>query len=99
MSLETQPNPADRRAEPRRPASGQVELRPEWFASTTSVPGQMLDINSGGFRARHSFQALVSGHIVEFAYGRQRGRARVVWTRILGDQVESGFMILPRTQV
>ena len=97
MSLETQPNPADRRAEPRRPASGQVELRPEWFASTTSVPGEMLDINSGGFRARHSFQALVSGHIVEFSYGRERGRARVVWTRIFGDQVESGFMILPRT--
>ena len=99
MSPKTHPNPADRRAEPRRPASGQVELRPEWFASTTSISGQMLDIHSGGFRARHSFQALVSGHIVEFAYGRQRGRARVVWTRILGDQVESGFMILPRTRV
>jgi hypothetical protein len=99
MSLETHPNPDDRRAETRHPASGQVELRPEWFASTTSVPGEMLDIHSGGFRARHSFQALVSGHIVEFAYGRQRGRARVVWTRILGDQVESGFMILPRARI
>ena len=99
MSLEAHPVPSDRRAEPRRPASGQVELRPEWIASTTSVLGQMLDINSGGFRARHGFQALVSGHIVEFAYRRQRGRARVVWTRILGDQVESGFMILPRTRV
>ena len=99
MPLKTYSNPSARRTEPRRPASGQVELRPEWIASTTSVPGQMLDINSGGFRARHSFQALVSGHIVEFAYGRQRGRARVVWTRILGDQVESGFIILPRTQV
>ena len=99
MPLETHSNSPDRRTQPRPPASGQVELRPQWFASTTSIPGQMLDINSGGFRVRHSFQALVSGHIVEFAYGRQRGRARVVWTRILGDQVESGFMILPRTQV
>jgi hypothetical protein len=98
MPLETHSNPYDRRTQPRRPANGQVELRPEWFASTTSVPGQMLDINSGGFRARHSFQALVSGHIVEFTYGRQQGRARVVWTRILGKQVESGFVILPRTQ-
>jgi hypothetical protein len=99
MPLETHSNPNDRRTQSRRPASGQVELRPQWFASTTSVSGQMLDINSGGFRVRHSFQALVSGHIVEFAYGRQRGRARVVWTRILGDQVESGFIILPRTLV
>ena len=97
MPTETNPNPGDRRAAPRRPASGTVELRPEWIASTTSVHAQMLDINSGGFRARHTFQALVSGHIVKYAYGRQRGRARVVWTRILGDQLESGFMILPPT--
>ena len=99
MPLEMHSHPDERRTQPRRPAVGQVELRPEWFASTTSVSGQMLDINSGGFRARHSFQALNSGHIVEFAYGRQKGRARVGWTRILGDQVESGFAILPRGRV
>lgn len=97
MPLETHSNPADRRTQPRRPASGQINLRPEGLAAATAA-GQMLDINSGGFRARHSFQTLVSGHIVEFAYKRQKGRARVVWTRILGDQVESGFMILPRTE-
>jgi hypothetical protein len=98
MPLETQSDSFDRRTQPRPPAGGQLELRPEWFASTTSIPGQMLDINSGGFRVRHGFQALVPGHIVAFAYGHQRGRARVVWTRILGDQVvESGFMTLPRT--
>ena len=98
MPLETHSNPADRRTEPRLPAHGPVKLRPKGLAAT-SIPGEMLDINGSGFRARHGFQALVSGHIVEFAYGRQRGRARVVWTRILGDQVESGFMILPRTRV
>jgi hypothetical protein len=97
MSLETHSNPCDRRIEPRRPASGQVKLRPEGFA-TASVPGQMLDINSSGFRARHSLQALVSGLIVEFVYGSIEGRARVVWTRILSDQVESGFLILPRAE-
>lgn len=95
MSLETHSNPSDRRIEPRRPVSGQVNLQPEGFAAT-SVSGQMLDINSGGFRARHSFQALVSGNLVGFAYGSLEGRARVVWTRILGAQVESGFLILPR---
>jgi len=58
----------------------------------------MLDTNSSGFRTRHSFHALVSGHIVEFAYGSVEGRARVVWTRILSDQVESGFLILPRAE-
>ena len=97
MPLEAHSNPSDRRTEPRLPASGQVKLRPEGFA-TTSVPGQMLDINSSGFRARHSFQALVSGLIVGFAYGSLEGRARVVWTRIVSDQVESGFLILPRAE-
>jgi hypothetical protein len=55
----------------------------------------MVDVNSSGFRARHSFQSLVSGSTVEFAYGSLQGRARVVWTRILSGQVESGFLILP----
>ena len=36
----------------------------------------MLDTNSSGFRTRHSFHALVSGHIVEFAYGSVEGRTR-----------------------
>jgi hypothetical protein len=87
-------NPADRRAEQRRPATGHVKIRPEGFP-TISLAGQMVDINGSGFRARHSFQALGSGRIVEFAYGSVHGRARVVWTRILSDHVESGFLILP----
>ena len=87
-------NPSDRRAELRRPASGHVEIRPEGFRAM-SVLGEMVDINSSGFRARHGFQPLGSGHIVEFAYGSVEGRARVVWTRILSDHVESGFLILP----
>ena len=97
MSSEAPSNPSDRRTEARRPANGRVKLRPEGFA-TASAPGQMMDISSSGFRARHSFQALVSGHIVDFAYGSLEGRARVVWTRIVSDHVESGFLILPGTQ-
>ena len=95
MPLETHSDPPERRTEPRRPVTGQVKLRPEGFAGT-NVAFHMLDINSGGFRARHSFPALVSGHIVEYAYGNLEGRARVVWTRILSDHVESGFLILSR---
>jgi hypothetical protein len=97
MPLEAHSNPADRRTEPRRPAHGPVKLRPKGFTAT-GIPGQMLDINSSGFRARHSFPTLGSGHIVEFAYGSLEGRARVVWTRILGDKVESGFLILSRAR-
>jgi hypothetical protein len=96
MPVKAQSNPDNRRTEPRQPARGRVELRPDGFA--TGVPGEMVDINGGGFRARHSFQALVSGHIVEFEYGNLAGRARVVWTRIMSGSVESGFLILPRAE-
>ena len=96
MPVESLSNPADRRTEPRHPARGRVKLRPDGFA--IGVPGEMVDVNGGGFRARHNFQTLVSGHIVEFEYGRLTGRARVVWTRIMSDYVESGFLILPRAQ-
>ena len=75
MSSEAPSNPSDRRTEARRPTNGQVKLQPEGFA-TASAPGQMMDISSSGFRARHSFQALGSGHIVDFAYGSLEGRAR-----------------------
>jgi hypothetical protein len=95
MPSQTDSQPSDRRAEPRLPATGQVRLRPKGFAAG-NVPGQMMDINSSGFRARHGFPTLGSGHTVEFAYGSLQGQARVVWTRILGDQVESGFLILSR---
>ena len=91
---EKHPNPSDRRAELRRPASGHVRIRPEGFPAV-SIPGEMVDINGSGFRARHSFQALGAGRVVEFAYGSVQGRARVVWTRILSDHVDSGFLILP----
>jgi hypothetical protein len=97
MRPEAHSDPSDRRRQPRRSTHGQVKLRPEGFA-TASIPGQMVDISSSGFRARHSHQALGSGHIVEFAYGKLEGRARVVWTRIVSDHVESGFLILPRAQ-
>ena len=69
-------DPSDRRAEPRRPASGNVKIRPDGLPAI-SIPGEMVDINSSGFRARHSLQTLVSGHIVEYAYGDLEGRARV----------------------
>jgi hypothetical protein len=97
MPRETDSKPSDRRAEPRLPATGPVALRPKGFAPG-NTSGQMMDINGSGFRARHSFQTLGSGNIVDFAYGSLQGQARVVWTRILGDQVESGFLILSRVQ-
>jgi hypothetical protein len=82
----------DRRLETRRMAAGDVIL---WLnGSPLTVPGHLMDLAKSGFRARHSSPTLRSGHIVEFELAGVSGRAMVVWTRVLGDQVESGFLIL-----
>jgi hypothetical protein len=59
------------------------------------VDGILLDASPHGFRALHNCPTLVAGHNVLFEHSGQKGRARVVWTRIDGDQVQSGFYILP----
>jgi hypothetical protein len=86
--------PDERRTETRRPADGAVTL---WLngSALTAVSGQLMDIAKSGFRAQHRSPALLPGHIVEFEFAGVNGRARVVWTRILGEHVESGFLILP----
>lgn len=89
-------NMADRRAEPRRQAHGAVALRLKSGAKV-AVHGELMDIAESGFRACHAMLTLRPGQEVEFEVAGYPGRARVVWTRILGDQVESGFLILPQT--
>jgi hypothetical protein len=59
-----------------------------------SVSGRLVDVSSSGFRVRHGSRALATGQIVEFAYENAAGRARVAWTTILGEHVESGFLII-----
>lgn len=83
----------ERRAEPRQPAQGVVLLRLTNGASV-SLDGQLLDIAPSGFRASHGMRTLRPGQEVDFELAGYPGRARVVWTRILGDRVESGFLIL-----
>ncbi|HYW45242.1 MAG TPA: hypothetical protein VE959_20430 [Bryobacteraceae bacterium] len=97
MLLEPVAKGADRRSEPRRMARGQVSLWPEGFSNATA-PGRLLDSSRAGFRAQHGLKGLGPGQFVHFEHGDWEGRARVVWTRILDDHVESGFLILTRAR-
>jgi hypothetical protein len=83
----------ERRAEARRAAGGEVTL---WLngSALTTVSGHLIDIAKSGFRAQHHSPALSPGRIVEFDLAGVNGRAQVVWTRILPEHVESGFLIL-----
>ena len=88
--MEPRPN---RRKEKRVGAGGAVRLR-----LTEPVPanqaGVLLDVSVHGFRVMHTCRTLSSGQIVGFEHAFGSGRARVIWTRVLGDRVESGFLKL-----
>ena len=87
----------EQRREPRRAAGGEVRFQ---FGAGMAkrdggeVLGKVLDRSAGGFRAQHDCSRLTCGQIVEFRLTSSSGLARVVWTRILGERVESGFLIL-----
>ena len=84
---------ADRRREPRVAGSGAVRLhREETLAQP--IEGILLDYSPHGFRASHGIPTLGQGEFVRFEHAWGAGRARVIWTRILGAQVESGFLVL-----
>jgi hypothetical protein len=80
--------------EPRFAAKGEVRLQAE-AAASRAVKGTVIDTSTHGFRARHDSHDLTSGQIVTFEHRLAAGRARIMWTRIIGNVVESGFLILP----
>jgi PilZ domain len=83
----------DLRREPRLAAHGLVELtidRPE----RRVVSGRLVDISTSGFRVAHSFTQLGTGETVRFRHPSGSGKARVVWNRIMGEIVETGFLIV-----
>ena len=83
----------DRRGAPRQAAHGPVRL---WLASAVarSIEGELIDVSAEGFRASHPCLTLSPGSRVEFEFGGQRGTARAVWNRIVGETAETGFSIL-----
>lgn len=83
---------AEQRRETRRRGHGNVLVRPETPGSR-DIQGKLIDVSDSGFRMAHKCSALTSGQYVTFAHVESRGRARVVWTRILDDSIESGFLV------
>jgi len=86
--------PEDRRAERRYKGRGALKLV---FAdpSRQEVLGRLIDYSKSGFRAVHAYAALHSGQVVEFQHAIAVGKARVMWNKISGDSVETGFLVIP----
>ena len=98
MSKSATDQRVEQRREPRQSGAGEVRfLIAVSGANTglTEIHGQVLDRSASGFRAEHGFAGLTCGQIVEFRInGSAKRQARVVWTRIMGARVETGFFIL-----
>jgi hypothetical protein len=85
----------ENRREPRRSAEGEVRV---WFhlPRRCEIQGWLVDLSSSGFRMSHDYTALEAGQRVEFSHLEASGHARVVWTRIAGERVETGFLVESR---
>jgi hypothetical protein len=84
---------AEKRREQRRRASGTVRIR---FGNPRpqEVAGDLVDVSESGFRMAHAFPSLEAGQVVEFSHLEARGRARVMWNRIVEQRVETGFFVV-----
>lgn len=86
------PSVAEQRRETRHLGHGNVLVRSE-SPGSRDIEGRLMDVSASGFRMAHDCSALTAGQYVAFAHVEAKGRARVVWTRILDDSVESGFVL------
>jgi PilZ domain len=85
--------PPEKRREPRREASGVVHVRLS-DPKVLDIEGRLIDLSPGGFRMAHHFASLAAGQVVEFSHIEAKGRARVIWNRILAERVETGFLVV-----
>jgi hypothetical protein len=92
-----EPAPAleERRQEERRVASGAGWIEPLEGGAREEL--QLVDMSGSGFRGLHGSFTLCAGQRVRFQYPRHKGVAVVMWNRLLGGHVESGFLIVSRS--
>ena len=83
----------EKRREIRQPAEGPVLVS---FSDPQrmEILGELVDVSPSGFRMAHANQSLQSGQLVEFSHSLTAGTARVMWNRIVGRRVETGFRIV-----
>src|SRR5438552_12100744 len=84
----------ERRRNPRREVQGVIFLKIlKSDLHCAPIRAFLIDLSASGFRASHTSKELCSGQEVAFCHAAEKGRAKVVWTRIVGQSVESGFLV------
>jgi hypothetical protein len=85
----------EKRREQRRKASGTVCVSFR-DARARQIEGRLIDMSHSGFRMAHGETSLPTGQVVEFSHSQSSGQARVMWNRIAGGTVETGFLVIGR---
>ena len=80
----------ERRRSPRESGYGMALLVPR-HRSAERVSGVLIDSNDDGFRVRHKYSAFKENDLVSFFHRSRQGTARVIWSRNLGTEFETGF--------
>ncbi len=57
------------------------------------IRGVLCDLSEDGFRAAHQGVRLGAGQQVHFTHPFAQGVATLMWTRVVGKKVESGFLV------
>jgi hypothetical protein len=83
----------EKRREARHSADGSVRV--SYFdPQRVEIVGRLIDVSQSGFRMEHRCASLSTGQMVEFSHAEAAGHARVMWKRIMGERVESGFLVV-----
>ena len=80
----------ERRHQLRRTTQGTVLLRDEQDSSLR-VLAQLVNVTERGFSVSHFHTGFAVGQVVKF---QEWFRAKVIWTRGVGDHQEAGFLII-----
>jgi hypothetical protein len=86
------PPGTNRRRESRSAAYGAVQILID-SPLPSRITATLLDVSVNGFRARHHCADLQRGDRVRFDHGSGAGSAVVIWTRVSGVVIESGFLL------
>lgn len=83
----------ERRRTSRYPSEGEVLLC-SFDAPLSAIRGVLSDVSAEGFRATHYGVGLSAGQRVQFRHPFDEGAATVMWTQVIGQKAESGFLVV-----
>lgn len=90
--MRTVTSKSERRSSRRRECSGEVRLFRNG-PGVSQVRGSLSDISDEGFRMTHHCMELGAGEKIKFSHPYGQGWAIVIWTRVAGENVETGFLL------